>query len=817
MEDGVSVEDNKSIKMGATGNINATRITALQERKKHIEETLAKRNQELRQLCIQEAELTGITPPEMPLEPGETLPLIRRRVKTAFELPENLVENANKDTLITNLELQIQLHANLAEAALGLANEQNMSKTVKRQHRAEYQKHKSQCIALQEKLALLKERAASEQHKQKKKPRVPEQVDDNISVCTNLNEPFVKSDMCHSMRSMKHSLPVPNESCVDQRYSQVTSRLPYRNSDIAYDNEPTRQEEILNSGFYRLSLNGYSKYMERRENINNTHPSVNYSTHSSSFPYNLPHNSIQQLNLSQQHSPHYQQGSTLMSQHSPHLSQHSPHLSQHSPHSSQHNSHASQHSPRTSQHSPRMPQHSPRMSQHSPHMSQQHSPQLPQHSPQLAHQRSLQSVYSYPSHTEFSKFTMGNNHFSNTHLHRQSNSSSYPQKSQYFSSHTIHGQSNYRQYQNEGAYRNPHQIQPHQQYEQMGVIMTSGLGGCWKKTENGELVWCNSNTIDANWQRDKRRKNKRVHKRVSPSVDPKSATIASVPNYPNQVRNASVKSSQIINRRTQDNGQLVRTQSLGSVGAQTVDSVYPSDDNSSCESDTRSINDMNQILRKHKEKEWLETSLDGPVSPSQNSVTSPQTVIPSVLAPEEKYVVHSPPPLTPKSPLEIPAESNPCPRLPETNLELFNNNILKNCTIVQAGHCKPYHEETKPFEMSDFYKYSTKFKKSPIKAESKDPANTSYNTGNIQRNLNETFEDGPKSPYQPVSSKCQPYNNSTSNINVTAGSTENSGSLNTSLDLSHLAVSEHFSAEMNAWYKDQQKNNNNNTGTSSKK
>lgn len=61
---------------------------------------------------------------------------------------------------------------------------------------------------------------------------------------------------------------------------------------------------------------------------------------------------------------------------------------------------------------------------------------------------------------------------------------------------------------------------------------------------------------------------------------------------------------QIANRRTQDNGQLVRTQSLGSVGIQTVDSVYPSDDNSSCESDNRSISDVNQILRKHKEKEW---------------------------------------------------------------------------------------------------------------------------------------------------------------------------------------------------------------------
>lgn len=39
--------------MGASSNVNVARITALQERKKQIEDTLAKRNQELRQLCIQ--------------------------------------------------------------------------------------------------------------------------------------------------------------------------------------------------------------------------------------------------------------------------------------------------------------------------------------------------------------------------------------------------------------------------------------------------------------------------------------------------------------------------------------------------------------------------------------------------------------------------------------------------------------------------------------------------------------------------------------------------------------------------------------------
>lgn len=50
------------------------------------------------------------------------------------------------------------------------------------------------------------------------------------------------------------------------------------------------------------------------------------------------------------------------------------------------------------------------------------------------------------------------------------------------------------------------------------------------------------------------------------------------------------------------------------------------------------------------------------------------------------------------------------------------------------------------------------------------------------------------------------------------GVVETSTSLNTSLDMSHLAISEHFSAEMNAWYKGQEhKISNNNSGETSTK
>jgi hypothetical protein len=58
-----------------------------------LEAKLNDRNRELKQLCIQEAELTGVLPPETPLEPGEFPPAFRRRVGTAFTYPENLINN----------------------------------------------------------------------------------------------------------------------------------------------------------------------------------------------------------------------------------------------------------------------------------------------------------------------------------------------------------------------------------------------------------------------------------------------------------------------------------------------------------------------------------------------------------------------------------------------------------------------------------------------------------------------------------------------------------------------------------------------------
>lgn len=66
-------------------------VASLLSRRTALEAKITEKNRELKQLCIQEAELTGCLPPEIPLEPGETPPTFRRRVGTSFTYPENLI------------------------------------------------------------------------------------------------------------------------------------------------------------------------------------------------------------------------------------------------------------------------------------------------------------------------------------------------------------------------------------------------------------------------------------------------------------------------------------------------------------------------------------------------------------------------------------------------------------------------------------------------------------------------------------------------------------------------------------------------------
>lgn len=152
--------------LGSTGSANdlaakkAEMVATLQARRAQLEAKLAAKNEELKMLCIQEAELTGVLPPEIPLEPGETPPTLRRRVGTSFTLPESLLNKlrSTEEESVPAVELEIKIQTGIAEAALGLANDTAANKHVRRKHRLMYQQSQRRLQDLETKLIGLREK-----------------------------------------------------------------------------------------------------------------------------------------------------------------------------------------------------------------------------------------------------------------------------------------------------------------------------------------------------------------------------------------------------------------------------------------------------------------------------------------------------------------------------------------------------------------------------------------------------------------------------------------------------------------------------------
>lgn len=252
--------------------------------------------------------------------------------------------------------------------------------------------------------------------------------------------------------------------------------------------------------------------------------------------------------------------------------------------------------------------------------------------------------------------------------------------------------------------------------------------GYWVRHED-EIIWCTDDQLvtDRFGSLDRRKRNAVQYTgSVGADIQPRYRTVSiggnknpSIPLH----QNASVHLLPLSEQSSINNKMLLRTQSLGSVEKWHSNHLH----------DGKDMTD--NVSRKVREKEWYETSLDSGASPGleHGLVTSHKNVhyqstvpacsksphgsnaedgknnyIPSVNRKTDIIAEHEQHVQPRKKVLEIPAES----KLPqETNEEGIILGSSQNCTIVQAGKYQPYREVTKPFEMSDFYKYSTKFRK----------------------------------------------------------------------------------------------------------
>ncbi|XP_005059350.1 PREDICTED: uncharacterized protein C1orf106 homolog isoform X2 [Ficedula albicollis] len=103
------------------------RVQAGRRQQQALEARLDGCVQELRRLCLREAELTGTLPCEYPLKAGEKPPKVYRRIGAAFKLDEIIVLHG-ADPLERERALQLQI----AEASRRLCREENIGRQVRK-------------------------------------------------------------------------------------------------------------------------------------------------------------------------------------------------------------------------------------------------------------------------------------------------------------------------------------------------------------------------------------------------------------------------------------------------------------------------------------------------------------------------------------------------------------------------------------------------------------------------------------------------------------------------------------------------------------
>ncbi|KAM8795927.1 innate immunity activator protein [Eudromia elegans] len=107
---------------------------AVRQQQRELEARLDACVQELRRLCVREAELTGTLPREFPLQDGEKPPAVRRRVGAAFRLDETLVLRGADPLGALERELALQLQ--IARAARRLSREDNLGRQQRKRRQS---------------------------------------------------------------------------------------------------------------------------------------------------------------------------------------------------------------------------------------------------------------------------------------------------------------------------------------------------------------------------------------------------------------------------------------------------------------------------------------------------------------------------------------------------------------------------------------------------------------------------------------------------------------------------------------------------------
>lgn len=149
------VTQSESPATGSTQAATAQRLQLLKQRKTDLEKILLEKNSLLQQLCRQEAQIIGC----YDFESDGKSSTLRRKVNTAFKLPENLLNgSSDKEDEINKLLLGKQIQQQISEASLKLANDLSQTKSIRRTHKANYEAAQQKLNTINKSLSALKKR-----------------------------------------------------------------------------------------------------------------------------------------------------------------------------------------------------------------------------------------------------------------------------------------------------------------------------------------------------------------------------------------------------------------------------------------------------------------------------------------------------------------------------------------------------------------------------------------------------------------------------------------------------------------------------------
>ncbi|KAK0168620.1 hypothetical protein PV327_002398 [Microctonus hyperodae] len=707
---------------------SASRLQWLRQRREALQEKLIKKNNELKNLCIDEAELTGVLPPEIPLDPGESPPLFRRRVGTSFAYPQNLINKLKTSQAEESaLELERQIQTAIAKKAYVIFNDTAETKAVRRKHRLVYQQSQGRLKDLEIRLNFIRQGYGRLQRRSNVTENTQWQQssaigDDEIALST-------QSNVKH--RSKKPRPPL--DSGLD--------RLPSakNNSDKAIKNNGIDQLSVANDWQYPPK---YSHNDNRWIATNGPISSCVNSGSDSAIVHDLNDNTDVYIVADQCRARTYSHGNSDDgdSRHARHYQMiergyrtiSGGHDDEDDSSIGRRNNVWSREQKRqyeTYHYNQRQQQQINAFKQqpqkyyrnyHQDHLSPvtNESPSM-QSYPELLDQQSS----SGPSRTRYTYYPPGQ------YSHLQNNDDSNRRDV------LLSRQQEHESVQDRNLRRNNHESIAKQRHE----IMNSNDN--WISPDEEESVWHSERLMQQSESRfgsiDRRKQNEtssstnNIHRYQTTNQEISSTAHPTTPVSPRYIKptveNKTI--SKYMNNQQQHHIRveridppsartLIRTQSLGSVEtwhsststattaattcpspvvAATIITMQPTGitaiQSTTAGSVHRVYNRDNHNSYRENSKEWYETSMDFSY-PKSTSVPQP-----------------------PKT-LEIPAESSRLSNRREMDMNFDSTNLTSpekltadGRTIVHAGKYQPYKEVTKPFEMSDFYKYSTKFRK----------------------------------------------------------------------------------------------------------